>query len=239
MTHSYKIHGMTCRGCLSTIHRALMEIPQVEEVQIHLESGFTKIRSSSLLNIETLSQAIAGNGKYSIQETSTIQEKKGTDKKAHKLYPLYLVFTYLIGMVLLSQIIAGSWDTQKAMQNFMGGFFILFSFFKMLDIKGFASAFSTYDPLSKRWKGYGYLYPFLEVIIGILFLTGVQLLWASVFTFIILMIGSIGVLESVLYKRSISCACLGTVFNLPMTHVTLLENALMLVMSSLIISEIL
>jgi hypothetical protein len=41
----------------------------------------------------------------------------------------------------------------------------------------------------------------------------------------------IGVLQSLVNKRKIQCACLGTVFNLPMSTVTVIEDALMMVMS--------
>jgi hypothetical protein len=44
-------------------------------------------------------------------------------------------------------------------------------------------------------------------------------------------ISLIGVLKSVLNKRKIKCACLGDVFNLPMSTITVIEDSLMLVMS--------
>ena len=48
-------------------------------------------------------------------------------------------------------------------------------------------------------------------------------------------ISIIGVLQSVLNKKKIQCACLGTVFNLPMSTVTIIEDALMIVMSGIMI----
>ena len=41
----------------------------------------------------------------------------------------------------------------------------------------------------------------------------------------------IGVLQSVMNKRKIKCACLGDVFNLPMSTITIIEDALMIGMS--------
>ena len=41
----------------------------------------------------------------------------------------------------------------------------------------------------------------------------------------------IGVLQTVLNKQKIKCACLGDVFNLPMSEVTIIEDGLMIVMS--------
>jgi hypothetical protein len=45
----------------------------------------------------------------------------------------------------------------------------------------------------------------------------------------------IGVLQSVLSKRKIKCACLGDVFNLPMSTITIIEDALMIAMSGIML----
>jgi hypothetical protein len=45
-------------------------------------------------------------------------------------------------------------------------------------------------------------------------------------------ISSIGVIKSVLNKRKIQCACLGAVFNLPMSTVTIIEDLLMVAMAA-------
>ena len=41
----------------------------------------------------------------------------------------------------------------------------------------------------------------------------------------------IGVLNAVLDKKTIQCACLGAVFKLPMSTVTIIEDGLMIAMS--------
>jgi hypothetical protein len=43
--------------------------------------------------------------------------------------------------------------------------------------------------------------------------------------------GAIGVIRAVRQKQAIQCACLGTVFQLPMTRVTIIEDLLMVIMS--------
>ena len=50
-------------------------------------------------------------------------------------------------------------------------------------------------------------------------------------TFVVMGISLIGVLQSVLSKTSIKCACLGDVFDLPMSTVTIIEDGLMVLMS--------
>lgn len=241
MTHSYKITGMTCNGCVSSVSSALEKIDGVKDVSIDLSTGLAAVSMKKHIDTEAMQQKLSEKGNYIITEiedgmtdsdaesTEIPQDDSASDYK--RLFPLFLVFSYLIGGVLLSQVIAGSWNTMKAMQYFMGGFFVVFSFFKLLDLKGFASSFSTYDPIAGKWLGYGYIYPFIELALGVAYFMGVNLVITNSITLTIVSIGTIGVARTLLDKKRIQCACLGTVFNLPMTKVTLTENSVMIAMA--------
>jgi hypothetical protein len=113
----------------------------------------------------------------------------------------------------------------------MGLFYIVFSFFKLLDLKGFPESFKMYDPLAKVFPIYGWVYPFIEVSLGLLFLMRIQIPFALIVTLIILGITTIGVTKTLLDKKSIQCACLGTALKLPMTKATFIENSIMIVMA--------
>jgi hypothetical protein len=142
--------------------------------------------------------------------------------------PVLLIFIYLLAITLIS---AGQ-NLTVWMNHFMAGFFLAFSFFKLLDLKGFAENYSTYDIIAKKWHGWGYVYAFIELGLGIAYLANVAILPVTAITFIVMSISIIGVLQSVLNKQKIQCACLGAVFNLPMSTVTIIEDALMIVMSA-------
>jgi hypothetical protein len=117
----------------------------------------------------------------------------------------------------------------------MGLFFITFSFFKFLDYRGFPASFARYDPLARRSLFYAKCYPFLETALGIAFLLSWQLPLVLVVTLIILSSTTYGVLNSLLNKSAIQCACLGTTLKLPMTEATLIENGIMIIMSCILI----
>ena len=113
----------------------------------------------------------------------------------------------------------------------MGLFFIVFSFFKFLGYRSFPTSFSTYDPIAKAIPIYGWIYPFIETALGLAFLFQFEVtlaLWVSLF---VLSVTTFGVLQSLLNKNKIQCACLGTVLNLPMTEATLIENIVMILMA--------
>ena len=117
------------------------------------------------------------------------------------------------------------------MLDFMGLFYIVFSFFKLLDLKGFPESFKMYDPLAKVMPVYRWIYPFIELTLGILFLMRIQISIALVITLVILGITTIGVTRILLNNKTIQCACLGTALKLPMTKATFIENSIMIVMA--------
>jgi hypothetical protein len=117
------------------------------------------------------------------------------------------------------------------MLDFMVLFFIVFSFFQLLDLRGFPASFQMYDPLAKVFPTYAWAYPFIETALGLMFLLRFQIEVALVATVILLGITTVGVTKTLLDKKSIQCACLGTALKLPMTEATFIENAIMLVMA--------
>lgn len=141
--------------------------------------------------------------------------------------PLLLVFAYLIGLVALVEYASGHFMWMRAMTNFMGGFFVAFSFFKLLDLRGFVDSYQTYDVLARPVRAYGYAYPFLELGLGAAYLLGLAPVVTNAVTLAVMLLGIVGVTQALLQKRRIQCACLGTVFNLPMSKVTFVEDALM------------
>ena len=121
------------------------------------------------------------------------------------------------------------------MSHFMAAFFLTFSFFKLLDVRGFAESYATYDIIAKRWTGWGFVYPFVELGLGLAYLLQFNPLVTNAITFLVMFVSIIGVLQTVLNKRKIRCACLGAVFNLPMSTVTIIEDALMIGMSAIMV----
>ena len=142
-------------------------------------------------------------------------------------FPLIAVFTLIITITIAHQIFFG-WSLNEAMIIFMAAFFIIFGSFKIMHLAAFAQAFSMYDIMAQKIPLYGYLYPFIELGLGssYLFLRS-YLLIINCLTFLLMFMGSISVALELQKKRAVECACLGTVFKIPMTYVTLLENILM------------
>ncbi len=144
--------------------------------------------------------------------------------------PLILFFV-LITIISVGWTIYFNLDFMRWMEIFMGLFFLVFGIFKVLNLKGFAEAYKMYDVIALREPRYGYVYPFLEIGLGVLFLTSIFLVFTNLATLILMTISALGVFLKLRKKEKIMCACLGVVFKIPMTWVTLVEDLLMVVMS--------
>lgn len=155
-----------------------------------------------------------------------------SDSPNTSYYPLVLIFFYLLGTVGIGEIAAGGINPERAMRHFMAGFFLVFSFFKMLDVPAFALSYRSYDILAQRWHGYGYLYPFLELGLGAAYLADFRPILTNAATLVVMGVSTVGVVQSLLTQRKIRCACLGAVFHLPMSYVTLTEDLLMIGMAA-------
>ena len=238
MKSTLKISGMTCEGCRSSVTDKLGSLDGVDDVQVDLSRGQAVIYSKNPVSLSLIKETLPP--KYSlINEEGINLDTHGDvtlkESKIKQLKPLFIILGYIfIASILLNY---KNWNSSNAMLDFMGLFYIIFSFFKILDIKGFSMSFRMYDPLAKQAPIYGYIYPFIEVILGMMFLIRYEVNIALVLTLIVLGITTIGVTQTLLNKRSIKCACLGTTLNLPMTEATFIENALMIIMAfSLIFS---
>lgn len=234
MTHTYNISGMTCNNCKASVEKALLSVDDVKDVTVDLEASKATIDMSEHISIETFQEALSS--KYSISKlketnvfNSGVSEPKAEESTLKQLFPLFLIFGYIIGASLLLN--KNPWSTEAFMLDFMGLFYIVFSFFKLLDLKGFPESFRMYDPLAKVLPAYGWMYPFIELALGLLFLMRIGISSALIITLIILGITTIGVTKSLLSKTSIQCACLGTALKLPMTKATFIENSIMIIMA--------
>lgn len=148
--------------------------------------------------------------------------------------PLIIIFALIIALTVFKQMVYG-FNGHAAMMDFMGIFFIVFGTFKIINLHGFAEAYSVYDIIAKRSRIYAYAYPFIELTLGALYLTRYQLPIANWITLILMVIGSIGVAFELAQGKEIPCACLGVVFTIPMTYVTLAEDILMGAMAALML----
>ena len=237
MTHTYQITGMTCSGCQNKVQTLLSQVKGIQNVDIFLAEGTADITMSPHVPTSVLQDALKDYPKYQLSEaphSHTMSMETDTESRSWlaTYKPILIIFGYISVIAIIAGYSIGNFMTMTAMRIFMSGFFLIFSFFKLLDLQGFADSYSMYDIVAKKLRAWGYIYAFVELGLGLAFALNIAPVAVNAVTFIVMSISLIGVLQSVLNKRKIQCACLGAVFNLPMSTVTIVEDALMIVMSA-------
>lgn len=242
MTHSYQVSGITCSGCVAKVKSLLEKAPNVTHAEVSLD-GKVQLTMHQHVDTKVLEEVLSPHPKYHIQaiidtilstslstaKVSILEAPQTSWMETYK--PILLIFGYIAGATLSVEYADGSWDSTRWMRHFMAGFFLVFSFFKLLNVQAFAESYRSYDLLARRWLGWGYVYPFVELSLGILYLGNILPFFTNATTFLVMGVSTIGVIESLRTKRKFQCACLGAVFNLPMSTITLIEDLLMVGMA--------
>lgn len=234
MNTTLTITGMHCGACVKRLTGAFSNVPGVTHAHVTLSPPEAHLTTAEAVPVAALEAAARSAGDYSVAEAAAspapsptpVPDAGGPEKKP-SLYPLILIVSYIAGTVLLAGWARAGWgrpEWHALMIDFMAGFFLVFSFFKLLDLRGFADAYQSYDILARRSRPYALAYPIIELALGVGYLVRWQLPLVNAATLVLMLIGSVGVLRAVLDKRRIRCACLGTSLNLPMTTVTLVED---------------
>jgi len=238
MIFTYQIEGMHCAACIDKIQSSLSAHFKIKSISLNPPT--LEIEANKPPSLNELNTAISMTGKYrllSLVKNNAVKEPANieiaTQNTLQTYYPLLLIILYIFGVSSINNIHWQSINWFSWMAQFMAGFFLVFSAFKLLDIRGFAEGYATYDLLARRWYVYGFIYPFLELGLGILYLKEALPITTQILTIVIMGFSSLGVINSLLKKQKIRCSCLGTIINVPLSTVTLVEDLAMVILAGL------
>jgi len=155
------------------------------------------------------------------------------DPAAVTYRPVVVLFAVAALMALAtSWAVHGALATVAAGQWFIAFSMCILAMLKLQDVESFSSMFLNYDLLARRFVPYSYIYPFAELLAGVLMVSG-ALSWVSIpVALFIGTIGAVSVFKAVyIDKREIKCACVGGGSNVPLGFVSLTENVMMVAMA--------
>lgn len=235
MIHKYNIEGEASQASvvkfLNTIEQVQNAYISDEELIIKMgshipQSTFNDLLKKSLIKATLSNETMVGH-----------EEKIGSTKIGDRsnytikdYIPLIVIFAYILfGSILVSSI--QDFSLENLVSAFMGLFFIFFSLFKLLDLKGFSEGYAQYDIIAKSNNNWGYIYPFIELALGISYILGISPIPLNLITILVMGTAVIGVIQNLRSKKAIQCACLGTILKVPLTKITLIEDLLMIVMA--------
>jgi archaellum biogenesis protein FlaJ (TadC family) len=170
--------------------------------------------------------------------TEIHQRQKGRGSRLSDYIPLIVIVVLTLLSACVKQVASGGWNWTNWMHDFMGFFLVVFSMFKFFDLEGFADGFQMYDLLAKPVRPYAYIYPLIELGLGLGYLSHWRSGLIYTTTVVVLVFGSIGVLRALFKGLDLECACMGTVLHVPLSTVALIEDLGMAVMAAVMLWSI-
>jgi len=150
--------------------------------------------------------------------------------KLRDYVPLLSVFAVIIFATIAACANTG-FTPDTVLGYSMGFFFLIFGLFKLLDISMFAHGYREYDLIAKNLPAWGYMYPFVELGLGGLYLAGDTSAETLYITIGLSVITVASVSIKLARRELVQCVCLGNVLRVPLTYVSLAEYATMALMA--------
>ncbi len=146
--------------------------------------------------------------------------------------PVIAIFSVAFLMAVAFGYAAGQAGIVRILEWFIAISMCLLGLQKLQDVESFSTMFLNYDLLARRWVRYGYVYPFAEILAGLLMIAG-ALMWLAVpLALFIGTVGAVSVFKAVyIDKRELRCACVGGNSRVPLGFVSLTENLMMVAMA--------
>jgi len=229
MVHKYQISGMTCTSCDAKVKAALLLVNNVTAAEVSKVDNSATVTMEKHVALSEFQKALGS--KYQISPIHHSEVVEQTKSWLSTYQPILLIFLYISGVTLLLQATDNQFDAMQWMRHFMAGFFLVFSFFKMLNLRAFAESYVMYDVVARKIPAWAYVYAFVELSLGVAYLVDFNPFITNLATLFVMTASIIGVFQTVLNKKKIQCACLGAISNLPMSTVTIIEDGLMIAMS--------
>ena len=230
MIHIYDIDRLGGQADADLVKERLSSVEGVRTVAVSLERNDVTIDMDHHIKREAFDAVLMGSGPWRLSN-ERMPQPAGTERGILVVYaPLIGAFAVIIAAAFIGQYRAGLWnvwDGALFMRHVMAGFFLLFGGLKFLNLAGFVGLFRSYDLIGSRVTAYAWLYPVVEVTLGVAYLTAWHPATTNTATLILMLVGIIGVSRALRTSKGLRCACLGSWVTIPLSWVTVAEYAAM------------
>jgi hypothetical protein len=157
-----------------------------------------------------------------------------TDKKDKNMFQKYAPLIALTSITALAAL-AVTYSIEYSLEGgfmdwmhyFMGFFLCCFAMLKIFNISQFAEGFQRYDLIAKKSRAYALCYPFIELALGLGYLSFLWPAYVYGATIVVMVIGTVGVILALRKGLNINCPCMGSALSVPLSTVTLTEDIAM------------
>ena len=145
-------------------------------------------------------------------------------------------YSYTPVIALFSTAGLVAWAAALGIPGFMGVSLSMLASLKLMDLESFTESFEKYDLITQQVKPYGKAFPFLELLLGLGFLSGLAPVATGLGSLVLGTSGAISVFKAVyIDKLELNCACVGGNSKAPLGVISFLENAIMIGMGAFLL----
>jgi glutaredoxin len=200
----------------------------VEDKVLKTRAEVDSVKSS--LDVKTTPQVIIDDNRIGgfddLKQHFGNTQNSESDTSYFPVLALFVIAALLTVSVHATESVSLSW--QSGLMQFIGMSMVLLGLLKLQNIEGFVNSFLGYDLLARRYVPYGFIYPYAEVVGGLLMVSSILPMVSIPLMLFIGGIGGVSVVKAVyIDKRELKCACVGGDSNVPLGFISFLENAVM------------
>lgn len=143
---------------------------------------------------------------------------------------LPVIYVYIFSLLIsLNIVFFFDLNLRSLYLYFLGFFSLTFGVFKVINFRTYLESVLEYDLVAQKFKPYAYMFPIFEIIFGILFILQKEILVIEYFCIMLFTLNIVIIANVLEKKQEFTCACMGGLFKLPLSYVSILESLTMVV----------
>jgi len=142
--------------------------------------------------------------------------------------PVFYVYAFSF-LVSLNIVFFFNLNLRSLFLYFLGFFSLSFGVLKLINLKSYFESVTEYDFIVQKFNFYAYLIPVFEIFFGILFVMQKEFLIIEYLCIIFFTLNLVVIANALEKRRNFTCACMGGLFKIPLSYVSLLESLTMVI----------
>lgn len=234
MTHTYLITQINSELEKKNLQEFLVQMPNVSHVHFPNNPRHISITLNSYATIEKINKYLEAYTSH-VQLVKQINVHPNFTEANETTGKIFKEFGIILAILFIVTIIYGSYHGLDSLNTFLriyvGIILSSFGVLKIFKLMDFAESHQRYDIISKHFVLYAYLYPFIELLLGILLILNHYLILAYIILIVVLLLRTLSVLYYVAFSEGVEYAYLDGIFKIRVSYATISIDLLIILFS--------
>ncbi len=231
MTHTYLMTSLDSDTARETLRTLLMQMPNIVDVHFPRDSRHVSITLNSYSTMEKINKHIAVSGSDSclIKQLDVSPDFSEANETTGKIYK---EFGYVLVALFVGTLVYGSYLGIDSLNDFLriyiGISLVSFGVLKTFKLLDFAESHQRYDLISRHFILYGYMYPFIEITLGVFLVINYHVVIAYSILIPILCLRVLSVWHTIAINTKVNYAYLEGFFKIRISYATVIIDLLII-----------